>query len=355
VRFLFDDDHALFRDSVRALLADACSPETLRALAESDTGRSRALWTKLADIGLLGLRVPELHGGLGLTEIDFVLPLEETGRAALAEPVVDTAAVAAPLLATLDAIDGSPDGRAGELLDRIAGGDAIVAVGHEANAFTADAHVADIFLLGSGDEVHLVPAAGVRFEHQPSIDPLRRLFTLEWEARAGTRIAYGAHGRAVLDAALDRGAFATAAQQIGVAQRLLDIAVAYACTREQFGQPIGAFQAIKHMLADVAVRIEFARPVVYRAAFEAAHERPERAVAASHAKAAASEAAALAAKTALQVHGAIGYTWEVDLHFWMKRAWSLDQSWGSASWHRERIAARILDADAPPPSFGFGS
>jgi len=348
VHFDFDEDRILFRDSVRALLAKECTPEALRALSESETGRSRALWTKLAAIGLLGVRVPEANGGLGLTELDLVLALEETGRAALGEPVIETAAVAAPLLA-----QAGDDARAARLLGEIAGGAAIVAVGHERNAFVADAHVADALLLARGDEIHLISPSDARIEHQASIDPLRRLFRVEWEPRVQTRIAQGARGRDLLDAAFDRGALATAAQQLGVAGRLVTIAVEYACTREQFGQPIGAFQAIKHMLANVAVRIEFARPVLHRAAYSVAANAAERAVAVSHAKAAASDAATLAAKTALQVHGAIGYTWEVDLHLWMKRAWSLDLAWGSATWHRERIAERILDGNAPAPSFGF--
>jgi alkylation response protein AidB-like acyl-CoA dehydrogenase len=353
VHFDFDQDRLLFRDSVRALLADECTPESLRALAASESGRSSALWGKLADMGLLGLRIAEEHGGMGLSEVDFVLPLEETGRAGLPEPVVETAAIAAPLLTALES-----DARARQLLPEIAAGKAIVTVGHPANAFVADAHIASSLLLARNDELHLVAAPRISIEHEPAIDPLRRLFTVEWSPGAETCIATGAHARSLLAAAFDRGAFATAAQQLGVAERLIETAVAYACTRQQFGQAIGAFQAIKHMLASVAVRIEFARPVVYRAACVLAATADgeaslERAVAASHAKAAASEAATMAAKTALQVHGAIGYTWEVDLHLWMKRAWSLDLAWGSAAYHRARVADLILDGDAPAPSFGF--
>jgi alkylation response protein AidB-like acyl-CoA dehydrogenase len=191
--------------------------------------------------------------------------------------------------------------------------------------------------------------------HEPSIDPLRRIFSVEWEPTTATRVASGDLARRVLADASDRGAWATAAQQIGVADALVTAAVAYACQRQQFGQVIGSFQALKHMLASVTVRIEYAKPVVYRAAFAIAHELPDRDVACSHAKAAASEAAALAAKAALQVHGAIGYTWEVDLHLWMKRAWALDQAWGSAAKHRARIAERVLDGKGRAPSFGYSA
>jgi alkylation response protein AidB-like acyl-CoA dehydrogenase len=354
MHFDFDQDRLLFRDSVRAVLAKECTAAKLRELAESETGRSKSLWKKLADIGLLGLRVPEAHGGLALDEIDFVLPLEETGRAALAEPVVECAAIAAPLLAEIET-GAEPGARAqaARCLDAIATGAAVATVGHERNPFVADAHVADVLLLQHGDEVHAVAGADTSVRREASIDPLRRLHTVAWTPRDATRLAHGDTGRMLWERAFDRGALATAAQQLGIAQQLVDMAVAYACTREQFGQPIGAFQAIKHMLADVAVRIEFARPVVYRAAFCVAHDAPERAVAVSHAKVAAGEAAARAAKTALQVHGAIGYTWEVDLHFWMKRAWSLDLAWGRPAWHRERIAQALLDTHAPAPAFGF--
>jgi alkylation response protein AidB-like acyl-CoA dehydrogenase len=127
---------------------------------------------------------------------------------------------------------------------------------------------------------------------------------------------------------------------------MVDMAVAYACEREQFGRPIGSFQAVKHRLADAQVALEFARPVVYRAAFSVADGASDRELHVSHAKAAASEAASLAAKAALQVHGAIGYTWEMDLHFWMKRAWALDAVWGGGAWHRRRLARSLLGAAA---------
>jgi alkylation response protein AidB-like acyl-CoA dehydrogenase len=348
VDFRFDEDQARFRDSVRAMLAKECSPERLRALSTSESARSAELWKQIAELGLTGLLVPEEHGGLGLGEVDFVLALEEAGRAALAEPLAETAAVAAPLLAAIDS-----KALAAEWLPAVAAGEATIAVGHPNNAFIADAHVAKLLLLERDGEIHAIPPAQAKLTHQPSIDPLRRIFSVDWQATAATRVASGATAKRALAAAFDRGAWATAAEQIGVADALVAAAVAYACQRQQFGQVIGSFQALKHMLANVTVRIEYAKPVVHRAAFAIAQVLPERDVACSHAKAAASEAAAMAAKAALQVHGAIGYTWEVDLHLWMKRAWSLDHSWGSAAIHRARIAERVLDGAGPAASFGF--
>jgi alkylation response protein AidB-like acyl-CoA dehydrogenase len=280
--------------------------------------------------------VPEACGGLGLDEIDLVLLLEETGRAACAEPVIATAAVGAPLLAELG----------GDLseswLPRIAAGEALLAVGHPVNPFVADAHVADLLLLARGDELHAVAQSAVGLVRQHSNDPSRRIFSVAWEPRRETCVAAGAKARALLDAALDRGALACAAQLLGVAEALLDRAAAYARERRQFGKPIGSFQAVKHLLANVKVELEYARPVVYRAAHSVARAAASRARDASHAKLVAGEAASRAARIALQVHGAIGYTWEQDLHLWIRRAWSLDLAFGGAPFHRQRVAESVL-------------
>jgi alkylation response protein AidB-like acyl-CoA dehydrogenase len=142
----------------------------------------------------------------------------------------------------------------------------------------------------------------------------------------------------------DRGVLGVSAQLLGVAQHLLDVTVAYATEREQFGQPIGGFQAIKHHLTNVLLKLEFARPVVYRAAWTVARgPAADRPVHVSMAKAYAADAAELAAKTAIQVHGAIGYTFEFDLHLWMKRAWALSGQWGDPAWHRRRVREALLD------------
>ena len=338
MQFSFSEEQRTFQAGVRTFLEHECTPQHVRALWDTDTGRSPQRWARLAELGLLGALVPERLGGLGMDELDLVLLLEETGRAALPEPVLDTAAVGVPLLAGLE---GST--LAEGWLRRVAEGTAILAIGHEANAFVADAHVADLLLMQHRDELHAVPRARADVERQPANDPSRRLFRVTWSPASETRVARGREAMELLSAALDRGALAAAAQLLGVGQRLVDLAVRYATQREQFGRPIGSFQAVKHMLANVAVRLEFARPVVYRAAFSVARRVPTRAVDVSHAKVAAAEAAAQAARIALQVHGAMGYTWEVDLHIWMKRAWALALAWGSTAWHRERVARIVLD------------
>lgn len=343
--FRFTEDQLTFQDSLRKALEKECTPEHLRALWDTDSGRSADRWAKLAGLGLLGVLIPEAHGGLGMNEVDLVLLLEETGRVALPEPVVETAAIGAPLLSATKLAD--------HWLPRVAAGTAIVTIGHPLNPFVTDAHVADVLLLFHADELHAVPRDAVSLQRQACSDPSRRLFRVDWTPSAATRLAGGADARRLGDAALDRAAFACAAQLLGIGQQMLDLGVRYATERQQFGKPIGSFQAIKHLLANVAVRIEFARPVVYRAAFSVAHDAPARAVDVSHAKLAASEAAVLAAKTVHQVHGAMGYTWECDLHIWMKRAWALDVTWGTSAWHRGRVAAAVIDGGASAPTFGY--
>lgn len=348
MRFDFSEEQRLARSELRSFLEKECPADRLRALWATETGRSRDLWGRLAGLGVPGALVPEGHGGLGLDEIDLVLLLEETGRAAVAEPVLETAAVGVPLLR--DAGDAE---RAARWLPAVAAGEAILTVGHPSQPTVADAHVADLLLLPAAGEIHAVPRERAALVAQAASDPARRLFTVEWQPAADTRLAAGEAAERLLDEAFDRAALGSAAQLLGIAQQLVDQAVAYAKQREQFGRPIGSFQAVQHMLATAQVEIEFARPVVYRAAHSVARREPGRPLDVSQAKAAASEAAARAARTALQVHGAIGYTWEVDLHLWMKRAWALAAAWGGASWHRRRLARALLEGGGAPPCFGF--
>ncbi len=340
MRFGFDEDQRLLQTTLRDFLRNECTPERIRGLWKSESGRSMELWSRLAELGVPGLLVPEAFQGLGRDEIDFVLLMEEVGRAALAEPLVSTAAVAVPLMVEL----GSK-----ELCERwlkaIAVGEAIVAVGHEVGPFVSDAHVADLLLLQKGDELHALEPGQVELTRQPANDPSRRLFSVGWVASAKTRLVRGAQGRGLWAAALDRGALACAAQQLGVAEQLLELAVAYAGQRKQFGKPIGSFPAVKHMLADEKVALEYARPLVHRAAHSVARDSSRRSLHVSMAKVAASEAATRAARTALQVHGAIGYTWEQDLHLWMRRAWSLALAWGDGALHLARVKDFVL-ADA---------
>jgi alkylation response protein AidB-like acyl-CoA dehydrogenase len=348
MRFGFGEDQVLLQKTLRDFLRAECTPEHVRALWQTPTGRSADFWRKLADVGLPGLLVPEAHGGLGMNEIDAVLLFEECGRAALAEPVVATAAVGAPLLAEL-----GDESLAARWLPGIASGEALVAVGHPANAFVADAHVAALLILSdAAGNLHAAERASVQLVAQPANDPSQRLFEVRFDAARASCVAGGTQARALLDAALDRGALACAAQLVGVTERLLELAVDYACQRKQFGRAIGSFQAVKHHLANVKVKLEYARPLVYRAAHSVAHSDPRRGLHVSMAKSEAGEAAAFAARTALQVHGAIGYTFEQDLHIWMRRAWSLELAFGTRPFHRARVAEASF---APGAALGPGT
>jgi alkylation response protein AidB-like acyl-CoA dehydrogenase len=348
VHFDFGEEQRLFQRSLRELLAAECPPALVRALWDGESGRSPRLWAKLAEVGLLAALAPEAHGGLGLDELDLVLLLEETGRAAVPEPVAETAAVAVPLLR-----DAGSQALAAEWLPRVAAGAATLAVGLEADPFVCCAEGADLLLLQRGDEVHALGPGAARCVRQPCNDPGRRLFRVAFEPGPATLLAGGDEGRRLLAAALDRAALAAAAQQLGVAQQLVDLSVRYAAERRQFGVPIGSFQAVKHPLASAQVLIEFARPVVHRAAWSVARGAAHRSLDVSHAKLAACEAATRAARTALQCHGAIGYTWEQDLQIWMKRAWALDVAFGTGAFHRARVAAVILDGEAEPGPGGL--
>ncbi len=335
--FTFDEDQRLFQGALRDFLAAECRPEKVRALWESESGHDPELWARLAELGLPGLHVAEEHGGMGLDEIDSVLLFEELGRAALSEPVIATAAVAAPLLAEL-----GDSQLASRWLPRIAAGQAIVVVGHEPSPLVCDAQLADLLLLSHGDTLYAVTREAVGLERQPANDPGRRLYTVRWQPAEALRVASGEEARALQAAALDRGALAASAALLGAGERLIELASDYARQRHQFGAPIGSFQAVKHLLADAKLKLEYARPAVARAAHSVARGVDGRGLHVSMAKLLAAEAGALAARTALQVHGAIGYTWEQDLHLWMRRVWSLEMAWGRSDFHRRRVAARVL-------------
>jgi len=339
MRFVFTEDQRLLQDAVRDLLSKECPPGEVRSLWDDPVGRSRARWSALAEMGVIGLLVDADHGGLGMDEVDLVLLLEETGRVALPEPIVESAAVAPRLLA-----DAAPAEVADAWLPRIAAGEAFVAVGLERSGpYVADAHLADLLLLQHGDELHALDPSAVTSVRQASVDGGRRIFSVSWTPGAATRLS---SDPAALAAAADRGALAASAQMVGIADHMIEMTAAYAREREQFGKPIGSFQAVKHLMADALLKVDFARPALYRAAWSVAQRSPERPRDVSMAKAFASEAVNQAARASLQVHGAIGYTWEHDLQLWMKKGWALAATWGDAAWHRERVASWLLGPPA---------
>ncbi|MDH4585176.1 acyl-CoA dehydrogenase [Pseudomonas sp. BN415] len=342
--FTFSDDQLLFQDNVRAFLTNEVIPERIRELWQSESGRSDELWGQLTELGLTALTVPDGFGGLDLNELDFILLAQECGYAGLPEPLVDTMLIGVPLLA---ALQGQLDLQ-GEWLTRIAEGKARLAVGEPGNPLLADAHVAGLLLLPHGDEVHAVLPEQVHLTRNESVDPSRQLFRVDWTPSPSTCVADSEQGRALWAAARNRGALGTAAQLLGLAKRMVDLAVDYSFERKQFGKPVGSFQAVKHLMANVAVQIEFAKGPLYRAAYAVAQGLADQDVQVSHARLACAEAALLAAKNAIQTHGAMGYTWEVDLQIFMKRAWALDKVWGDRGWHKARIRQALFDGHVQP-------
>ena len=345
MRFAFSDDQLMFRATVRDLLDKECQPEHVRYAWVRDDGGLPELWLHLAEMGVIGVQAPEAHGGLGLTEVDLVLLMEETGRAGLPDPIVETAAVAVPLLAEV----ASPTFQA-DWLPAAIGGAAVVTT-QLGGPLVVGADTAELVLAARAGQLVAVPRSSVRAVRQPSVDGSRRLFELDWDDDDAIVVADGPAALAAVALARDRGAVATAAQLLGLGARMLELTVDYVQERRQFGVPIGSFQAVKHHLADALLRLEFARPVVYAAAWALATGAPEASRSASHAKAAASEAATFVGRQALQCHGAIGYTVEYDLHLYLKRVWALSAAWGDASLHRRRVAESVLGpADRPGPT-----
>ena len=351
MRFAPTDDQLEFRAAVRSLLADTCTPDDVRASwggavgvhtgSRDGNGRVAGAWSALTEMGVLGLTVPEALGGLGMTDDDLVPLLLECGWAGLPDPLSDTAGVAAAALVAA----GADAAAATDWLGRIAGG-ATVVVGFGTDPLVASAPTADAFLLcsgapGAGVEVHLLTPDAVGLEPVDSVDGSRALCRVAWEPSAATLLAGGAAGAAVAAGAFDRAATFDAALLVGLSRRMLDITVDYVAERQQFGVPIGSFQAVKHHLADAALGVQFAEPLVLKAAHTLSLGEPAG-VDASMAKARASAAAQAMADAALQCHGAIGYTTECDLHLFMKRAWALSRTHGDAGWHRRRVRAALF-------------
>jgi alkylation response protein AidB-like acyl-CoA dehydrogenase len=306
MKFSFNDEQFALRDATRDLLTNVCPPAEVRAAWTNETGRVPGLWDHLVDIGVVGMLAPEPAGGLGLTFVDLVLVLEETGRHAVPEPIVETAAFGVPLLGRTDLTVGASE------------------------QWVPWADSVDVIFTAAGRferaDVVLVP--------RPSVDGARRLFEVH-----GTPAALDA---ADVRAAYNRGVCGIAAQQCGLADRMLEMTAGYVRERRQFGVSVGSFQAVKHHLANARIALEFARPLVYRAAASIAADDADVGVHVSMAKVKADAAAYQSGRAALQCHGAIGYTTEYDLHLFLKRSWALGRSWGDTKFHHGRVVRAIL-------------
>ncbi|TIC86847.1 acyl-CoA dehydrogenase family protein [Crenobacter intestini] len=347
--FTFTQDQKSFRDAVRAAFMVEATPDVVREGWEHASGVAPSLAGLIAEQGLTALSVPEAFGGLALSDTDWALLTQEFGYYAVPDALLTTSYPAACLIREL------PDAanRQQAWLPALCEGRLSVAVGHPLSPLVGDADRADLLLLWHEDEVHALPRADVDIAPVASVDPSRRLCRVSWNPSSASRVADAEAGRGLWQRLVDRMALAIAGQQLGLTQRILDLAIDYTAQRKQFGKPIGSFQAVKHLLADVAVKSEFARPVLGRAAYALEHGHPNAGAYVSHARLACGEAAWLAARNGIQVHGAIGYTWECDLQIYMKRVWALESAWGDAAYHKARVADWVLADGAAGPGVTF--
>ena len=371
--FDLTDEQQAIKATARDFLAARYKSARIRELADSENGFEQADWDEMAELGWPGLALPEQWGGQGLGVVELGVLFEEMGYALAPSPLFSNTIAGLALalcgsdeqrerflrpLATgqlrgtpalWDA--GSPASPGGFTMEARADGDGVVLDGEK--VLVMDAASADFFLVATSDgRRHLVEreAAGVTVTPETSIDLTRRLSSVRLE---GVEVAAANSlpgGEADYYPVFFRLCVALAAESTGIAQRTMEMAVEYAKDRQQFGRPIGAYQAVSHRCAQMLLETENARSAVYGAAWAADAEPESLALAASMAKAYASDAGWRVPDASIQVHGGIGFTWEHDLHFFLKRGKANAAMFGDAKWHRERVADAVLTDAAEPVS-----
>ncbi|HEY2479485.1 MAG TPA: acyl-CoA dehydrogenase [Solirubrobacterales bacterium] len=363
--FDLTDEQEAIRSTARDFLASRFKSERMREIAASEDGTDEQGWKEMAELGWAGLALPEEWGGQGLGTVDLAVLMEEMGYALAPSPLFSNTVVGLALAqsasdeqkerwlrplaegtarGTQAMVDAGSTGTPGAYpMKAEADADGIVLDGKK--QLVADAAGAAFFLVATSDgRRHIVPAdtAGVSVTQEISIDTTRRLSTVSFEGvRVPAEQTLPGHG-AEFGAVFLRGAVALAAESTGVAQRALDMAVAYAKDREQFGRPIGAYQAVSHRCAQMLLETENSRSAVYGAAWAADANPDGLHLAASMAKAYASDAGWRVPDASIQVHGGIGFTWEHDLHFFLKRGRANASMYGDGRWHREQVAKQVL-------------
>jgi alkylation response protein AidB-like acyl-CoA dehydrogenase len=377
VDFAFDEEQEELRAIARSFLAEYAGSAQLREAMASDLGYDPHLWKQIgAELGWTSVHIPESYGGLGLGNVELVALLEIMGAHLVASPFFASVCLAANALLT-----GGTEAQKQEHLPGIASGETRATLawteangrwdadGIEATArpdgsdfildgvktFVLDGHCADLLVVAArsedsrGDDgvsLFAIPADDPAIERRalPTVDQTRRQAEITLRGvRVPEEARLGAEGEggATLARTLDLAAVALAAEQVGGAQRCLDMAVAYAKERVQFGRPIGSFQAIKHKCADMMVAVESARSASYYAGCVADEGGDDLATVASLAQAYCSDAYFRCAADSLQIHGGVGFTWEYDVHLYFKRAKSSETFLGDAAYHRERVARNI--------------
>jgi len=369
VNFAFSEEQEELRRTVRAFLEDKSPSAEVRRLMETTEGYDPGVWEQMgSQLGLQGLAIPEEYGGSGYSYVELIVVLEEMGRALLTAPYFSTVALAANAI-----LHSGDDAAKKELLPGIAGGETIAtlamtedngrwdAEGITATAtksgggytidghkmFVLDGHTANLIIVAAktGDNVSLFTVAGdadgLTRTALATMDQTRKQARLEFSATPAKLLGTEGEGWPVLSRVLDLAAVALAAEQVGGAQKCLDMSVDYAKVRVQFGRPIGSFQAIKHKCADMLLEVESAKSAAYYAGWAAAELNDELPTVASLAKAYCSDAYFHAAAENIQIHGGIGFTWEHDAHLYFKRAKSSQLLLGDPTYHRELLAQRI--------------
>jgi alkylation response protein AidB-like acyl-CoA dehydrogenase len=367
VNFAFSEEQEELRKSVRRFLDEKSPVTEVRRLMETESGYDEAVWKQMAEqLGLQGLVIPEEHGGSGYGYVELIVVLEEMGRSLLCAPFFSTVALAGNLCKTVN------DATAHAALKRIAGGAIATVAFTEANGkwtedgitatasgsgsdftisgekmFVIDGHSAEWIAVAArtpkGVSLFAVEGsdAGIAKTALSTMDQTRKQAKLVFNGAKGKLLGEEGKGWSYLVKMLDLAAVALAAEQVGGAQRCLDMSVEYAKVRVQFGRPIGSFQAIKHKCADMLLEVESAKSAAYYAGWAASEDNDELPVVASLAKAYCSEAYFHASAENIQIHGGIGFTWEHDAHLYFKRAKSSELLFGDPTYHRELLAQRI--------------
>ncbi len=362
----------LLQQSARDFFTRECKPERVRELMATETAYDAELWQTMADQGFTGLTIPEEYGGLGLSLVDLITVAEEMGRACLPGPFLSTL-WAASLIER-----AGNEGQRKQYLEPISAGElkATVALLEEsadwnpdavqlraekdgkeyrlrgAKHFVTDAEVADVIIVVArdGDDLVLLPVekgvAGVTITATPGIDATRKLYTVEFDnvtVPESSALAFTTKTKEALEAATDVANVAICAEMLGGMQWTLDNTVEYAKTRQQFGKPIGIYQAVQHQCADMFNYSESARSAVYYAAWAVSENDPSAKLAVSIAKGYASDAAREVGNRGVQIHGGIGFTWEHNIQLYYKRAKASEIMFGDANYHREEIARKVVD------------
>jgi alkylation response protein AidB-like acyl-CoA dehydrogenase len=359
MQFGLSESQQILKDTARKFFAGECPIAAVRKSTETETAYDPALWTKLAEQGFTGVITPEEYGGMGLGKVELILLMEEAGYALLPGPLFSTIALAGAVLNAC----AKPEQKK-KYLSQIANGQAratvalveaagswdpaslqIKASGNKLTGtklFVTDAAIADFIVVVASDGVFVVEAkaAGLGIEPMKGMDLTRKIYSLGFKNTPAEMLG-SAHG---LAKALDIATAALCAEMVGGMQRTLELTVAYAKTRKQFGKPIGIFQAVQHDCADMYLETESSRSAAYYAAWALEENTEDAATAVSVAKTYASDAARTVGNRGIQVHGGMGFTWENDLHLYYRRAKASETMLGDATFHRERIAKLVIDS-----------